>query len=298
MSAQTPMPRNETRSIATLVGWAAAELAAAELAAAELAAAAPGARLEAELLLGAATGLGRAALIAHGEREVVAPVAATFEAAVRRRARGEPLAYLLGTREFYSLPLEVTPAVLVPRPATETLVEQALARLPSRAGATVLDLGTGSGAIALAIKRQRPDARVTAVDRDPDALAVARANAACLKLELSLLESDWFAALGAARFDIVVANPPYVASDDPHFAGPLRFEPRLALDGGPDGLDAVRAIVGAASAHLEAGGRLLVEHGYDQRAALGEIAATAALRVVGLYDDFEGLPRVAVLEVG
>jgi len=280
-------PGERRGSIAELAAWAAAELAATS----------ETPKLDAELLLAAATGASRAAVIAHPERSVAAEQAARFEDAVRRRARGEPLAYIVGTREFYSLPLRVSAGVLVPRAATEVLVEEALGRIAPGARASVLDLGTGSGAVALAIKRERPGLRVTAVDCDPAALAVARENAALLKLELRLLESDWFAGLEGERFDLIVGNPPYIPSADPHFDGPLRFESRRALDGGADGLAALRAILAGAPAHLNAGALLLLEHGYDQREAVIALAVTAGFEVRALRDDLAGQPRAVVLGV-
>lgn len=259
---------------------------------AALAAVSDTARLEAELLLGTVAGLGRVAIMAHPERLLAAEAVARFDAAVLRRAGGEPLAYVLGRREFWSLALTVDANVLVPRPETELLVEHALA-LPLAAGARVLDVGTGSGAIALAVRHERPDLAVVAVDRSAAALAVARNNGEALGLDVEWLESDWLAALEGRRFDLIVSNPPYVASGDPHFDGDLRFEPRLALDGGDDGLDAYRAILEAAPAHLAAGGQLLFEHGFDQREALVALAAGLGFTLALAADDLAGQPRVA-----
>jgi release factor glutamine methyltransferase len=232
-------------------------------------------------------------LIAHPERFVGETEARRLAAAVARRSRGEPLAYITGRREFYSIVVTVDASVLVPRPETELLVEHALCGLPP-GNARVLDLGTGSGAIALAIKRERPDCEVVGVDRSAAAIGTARANAARLGLDVHFLESDWFAALDGAPFDAIVANPPYVASNDPAF-GALAHEPRAALDGGPDGLDAYRAIFAAAPAHLAPRGALLVEHGADQRARLAAMAPAAGLVVAALVDDLAGLPRLLVL---
>ncbi len=261
-------------------------------AAARLAPVSENARLEAELLLGAVTGASRAAVMAHPERALRADELECFEVRVARRRRGEPLAYVLGRREFYSLNLAVDPNVLVPRPETERLVEFALARAPA-AGAAVLDLGTGSGAIALALKRERPDLAVAGVDCSAAALKVARANAAALELDVEWIRSDWFTALAGRRFELIVSNPPYVASGDPHFAGDLRHEPRLALDGGRDGLDAYRAILGDADPFLAAGGMLLFEHGWDQFDRLRTLAAAHGFRLEAAADDLAGLPRVA-----
>lgn len=268
----------------TLLAWAERELRRVS----------DSARLDAELLLADSAGIARAAVIAHPERFVGETEARKLAAAVARRSRGEPLAYITGRREFYSIDLSVDASVLVPRPETELLVEHALVGLPAE-NASVLDLGTGSGAIALAIKRERAGCEVVGVDVCASALAVARANAARLGLDVQFLESDWFAALDGKGFDAIVANPPYVASGDPAFAG-LVHEPRRALDGGPDGLDAYRQIFARAPAHLKAGGALLVEHGADQRAALTDMAPAAGLAVAAIVDDLAGLPRLLVLE--
>ena len=248
-------------------------------------------RLEAELLLAESAGIGRSSVMAHPERRLSAGQASRFEAAVERRSSGEPMAYIVGSREFYSLPLSVGPDVLVPRPETETLVETALERL-RRPAARVLDLGTGSGAIALALKHARPDLEITAVDCDEAALEVARANAARLDLGIRWLRSDWFSAVAGQRFDAVVSNPPYVASEDPHFDSALAFEPRLALDGGADGLDPCREILRRAGGCLVSSGWLLLEHGFDQRAALVGLAAASGFELEAAVDDLAGLPRV------
>ncbi len=245
------------------------------------------ARLDTELLLAHALGQPRSYCYAHPEAAVDAAALQRFEALFARRAAGEPVAYLLGEREFRGLRLRVTPAVLVPRPETELLVDVALQRLP--AGAAVLDLGTGSGAIALAIAQARPDVAVTAVDASAAALAVAQANAATLGLSrVRFACSDWFAALSGERFHVVVANPPYLAGDDPHLAqGDLRAEPRSALVAAGDGLADLYAIARAAPAHLHAGGWLLLEHGATQAAAVA-----ACLRELG-YDGVQTLPDLA-----
>jgi release factor glutamine methyltransferase len=254
--------------------------------------------LDAELLLAAAAGVGRSTVLAYPERALEADAVARFRALVARRAAGEPLAYVLGRREFHSVTLGVGPAVLVPRPETELLVEHALAVCGPRAPRVrrrVLDLGTGSGAIALALKEARPDLMLTAVDKSSEALEVARANGRLLGLDVEWIESDWFGALGGRRFDVIACNPPYVATEDPHFGGPLRFEPRLALDGGPDGLEAIRAVVDAAPRHLERGGWLVLEHGYDQRSDVLDLAAAAGFDPAGAHADLAGRDRCLVL---
>jgi release factor glutamine methyltransferase len=250
--------------------------------------------LDAQLLLAFTTGEARSSILAFPERPVRAAAADEFERLLARRTRGEPIAYLVRAQEFFSLPLRVSPAVLIPRPETELLVEEALARCPPGERRAVLDLGTGSGAIALAIKHERPAAEVTAVDVSPPALGVARANAERLGLAVRFVESDWFAALGSERFDLIVGNAPYVVSDDPALAS-LAFEPKLALDGGADGLDALRAIVGAAREHVARDGALLLEHGHEQREALVALALGSGWQVAEARDDLAGRARVLVL---
>jgi release factor glutamine methyltransferase len=247
-------------------------------------------RLDAEVLLAFAVGRGRGSLLAHPERAIDGAAAARFTALLGRRARGEPLAYLTGEREFFSLPLAVSPEVLIPRAETELVVELALAAIGGSAEPAVLDVGTGSGAIALAVKQARPDARVTATDRSAAALDVARRNAAALRLDVTFVESTWFAALGGRKFDVIASNPPYVRSAD--IEGSLAFEPRLALDGGYDGLDAYRVLLEDAGKYLAAGGAVLLEHGAEQRSDLVALATRAGWRAAGVHDDLAGRPRV------
>jgi release factor glutamine methyltransferase len=252
------------------------------------------AQLDAELLLAFVTARSRTSLRAFPERAVAATEAQRFATLVARRAAGEPLAYLTGVREFFSLELGVAPSVLVPRPETELLVDTVLAAVASRPrGPAVVDLGTGSGAIALAVKQSRRDAVVTAIDSSAAALVVARGNGARLGLDVRWLQSDWFAALGNERFDVVASNPPYVRSAD--VVGDLIHEPRQALDGGADGLDAYRAIFAAAPARLNEGGLVVLEHGFDQREALVALAAQFRFAVQAAHDDLAGYPRVLVL---
>ena len=245
---------------------------------------------EARLLLAQATGFSEASVLAHLERALPAEAEARFLAFAARRARGEPIAYILGEKEFYGLPLAVNPAVLIPRPETELLVERALARKPS----TVLDLGTGSGAIALALKRHLPRARVVGVEASMAALAVAARNAVKLGLDVELRHGLWFEPVADARFDLIVSNPPYVARGDAHLAqGDLRFEPRSALVAGPDGLDALRDIARGAPAHLNPGGWLLVEHGLGQDKAVRGLLQEAGLEGLCTWPDLAGIARVS-----
>ena len=245
---------------------------------------------EARLLLAQATGFSEASVLAHLERALPAEAEARFLEFAARRARGEPIAYILGEKEFYGLPLAVNPAVLIPRPETELLVERALARKPS----TVLDLGTGSGAIALALKRHLPQARVVGVEASMAALAVAARNAVKLGLDVELRHGLWFEPVADARFDLIVSNPPYVARGDAHLAqGDLRFEPRSALVAGPDGLDALRDIARGAPAHLNPGGWLLVEHGLGQDKAVRGLLQEAGLEELCTWPDLAGIARVS-----
>lgn len=242
---------------------------------------------EARLLLAAATGFSEASLLAFPERGMPAEVEKAFLESVARRRRGEPIAYILGRKEFYSLELAVTPAVLIPRPETELLVDLALERRP----ASVLDLGTGSGAIAVAIKKHLPACEVVAVDASAAALAVAQRNAATHGLAVQLLLGSWLQPVGEKRFEAIVSNPPYVAEGDPHLPE-LRHEPQGALVAGRDGLEAIREIARDAPAHLEEGGWLLVEHGAGQDEAVRRLFAAAGLEEVRTWPDLAGIPRV------
>lgn len=254
-------------------------------------------RLDAEMLMAEVLGRGRAAVIADSNEPLATGQLEAFESFVTRRRHGEPVAYILGSKEFYSLTLAVNSEVLVPRPETELLVDAALARIPSKR-ASVLDLGTGSGAIALALKRQRPDIEITGVDREHSALVTAGFNAASLGLPIEWIPSDWFSALTGRSFDLIVSNPPYVEGQDAAFAGELAFEPRRALDGGIDGLNAFREILPAAGRYLRRGGQLLFEHGFDQQAALIALAEPQGFIVDECLADFAGLPRVLCLRLG
>ena len=253
------------------------------------------ARREAALLLRHVLGVSDAWLVAHPDDAVEVAHVAAFHDLIERRARGEPVAYLTGTRGFHAIELCVTPDVLIPRPETELLVDCALERMPADAPCTVADLGTGSGAIALAIAKARPRARVLATDVSEAALQVARANAERLGLRsVGFAHGDWCAALAGARFDLIVTNPPYIAEGDPHLTeGDLRFEPPAALSSGADGLDAIRAIVRDARTHLRDGGWLMLEHGFQQGAAVRALLAAHDYSGIFTERDLEGRERVS-----
>jgi release factor glutamine methyltransferase len=253
------------------------------------------ARADAELLLAHLLSRPRSWLYAHGDEAMAPELALRFAALLQRRAQGEPVAYLVGRREFWSLDLEVTPATLVPRPETELLVELGLDRLPAGSTGLVIDVGTGSGAIALAVAWERPQARVTAVDASAPALLVAQRNAVRLGLErVRFLRSDWFSAIRDECFDLVLANPPYLAEDDPHLReGSLPFEPASALASGRDGLDALRTICAEAPARLRPGGWLLFEHGLEQGAPSRALLQSAGFEQVHTWRDLEGRERVS-----
>ena len=247
-------------------------------------------RLDAQLLLLHALGRppnDRAWLLAHDGDALDADTEMRYINLTRRRASGTPLAYLTGRREFYGLSLLVDRRVLDPRPDTETLVDWALALLPERG--SVIDLGTGSGAIALALQSQRPAARVHAVDASPDALAVAQANAQQLGLGVTFTQGNWLDG-DTGRYDLIVSNPPYIAEGDPHL-DKLGQEPQMALSSGPDGLDAIRTIVAQAAAHLNAGGWLLLEHGWDQAPAVRALLTAAGYAEVQSRQDLAGIER-------
>jgi len=261
-----------------------------------------GARIEAQSLLQHVLKVSRAHLLAHPERLLNECEQAHFDELLQRRISGEPLAYILGEREFFGLMFKVTPATLIPRPETELLVELALQRLPqitptpaSGSGSLfrVLDMGTGSGAIALSIAHALPDIEVMAVDASIEALAVARENSQRLNINnAAFVQSDWYSALDAQRFDLIVSNPPYVAPDDPHLQqGDLRFEPASALASSGDGLDDIRHIVANAGVHLSAGGWLLLEHGYDQAAQVRDLMQQAGFSATFSACDLAGIER-------
>ena len=246
---------------------------------------------EARLLLCHVLDRNTAWLEAHRDEALAAAESERFLALVARRTAGEPVAYLVGSREFYGRDFAVSPAVLIPRPETELLVDLVKAVAPP---SRILDLGTGSGCLAITLALELPQVEVTAVDRSPEALAVARGNAERLGARARFVESDWFAAVAGERFDVIVSNPPYIADGDPHLSeGDLRFEPALALSCGVDGLDAVRRIVAVASAHLNAGGRLLFEHGYDQAEAVAGLLSAAGFVDLEAHRDLAGIVRIS-----
>ena len=250
--------------------------------------------LEARMLAGSLLEKNSAWLIAHADEAADAESEQVFAALVERRRRGEPIAYILGKREFYGLEFQLTRAVLIPRPETELLVELALARMPENAATRVLDLGTGSGAIAVTLAKKRPQARLTAVEVEYAALGVARANARRHKVSVRFFCGDWFGALPGETFDLIVSNPPYVAAGDAHLGlGDVAFEPQRALVGGADGLDCIRAIVANAARHLNPGAWLLFEHGYDQAEACRALLKAGGYGEVQSWLDLAGIPRVS-----
>lgn len=268
------------------------------------------ARTEVQMLLGRALHVSRTYLLAHPEQTLDGAQVADYRTLLQRRLAGEPVAYILGEREFYGLTFTVAPATLIPRPETELLVELALQRIlpfsrgleatpggerEGRREARVLDLGTGCGALALAIAHARPDVSCVAVDASPEALAVAQENARRLNIgNVRLLQGDWFSALAGECFDLIVSNPPYIANGDAHLAqGDLRFEPRAALVSGEDGLGDIRRIVAGARAHLNPGGWLLFEHGYEQAAPSRDLLRQAGFGVVFSSRDLAGIERVS-----
>ncbi|THF65903.1 peptide chain release factor N(5)-glutamine methyltransferase [Pseudothauera nasutitermitis] len=234
-----------------------------------------------------------ARLVSHPEQRLDDADWQAYRELVERRVAGEPVAYLVGEREFFGRGFLVTPAVLIPRPETELLIELALAHFGSRPRPRVLDLGTGSGAIALTLALELDAADVTAVDASREALWVAMANAARLGASVSFVQGNWFDELEGERFQLIAANPPYVAADDPHLAeGDVRFEPRGALAAGPDGLDDLQHIVAEASHHLEDDGWLLLEHGHDQAAAVRGLLTDAGFSAITSWADLAGIERV------
>lgn len=252
-------------------------------------------RRDAEILLEHVTGKARTYILAFGETQLTAEQQAALAELLARRKIGEPVAHLVGEREFWSLPLYVSAATLIPRPDTECLVEQALARLPADP-CRILDLGTGTGAIALALASERPDCTVTAVDVMPDAVALAQRNAARHHLSnVSVLQSSWFSALGQQTFSMIVSNPPYIDECDPHLSqGDVRFEPLTALVAANAGLADLDHIISEARQHLQAEGWLLVEHGWTQGEAVRELFSAAGYSLVETCRDYGGNERLTL----
>lgn len=283
MQALTPVAG--ASSVGALLDWARVRLASRR----------GSSGLDAEVLLGFALDRPRSSLIGFPERGVSAAETARYRRLIERREAGVPVAYLTGRREFYSLPLTVSSATLVPRPETELLVDKVLERLPTDGRSVVLDAGSGCGAVALAIKHSRPHCRMVAVECSAPALRVAVSNGVRLGLQVEWIRSHWFDALANARFDIVAANPPYVATgDEALVTGDLRHEPRLALDGGVDGLMSLRAIIAGTPRVLAAGGTLLLEHGCDQTLRVRNLMDRAGLQGLETYLDLAGHDRVTV----
>jgi len=254
------------------------------------------ARLEAQLLLQTTLNVNRAWLISHDNDALQASKHADFQALLTRRLAGEPVAYILECREFYGLDLLVTPATLIPRPDTETLVEAALVKIQSNVSSSILDLGTGSGAIALAIARNRPLANVMAVDASEAALKIAKKNAQNLTIpNVQFVLSNWFDELTGEKFDVIVSNPPYIEQDDVHLTqGDLRFEPISALASGMDGLDDIRRIIDNCLIYLKPQGWLMLEHGYNQAASVTDLMAHAGLTNIATIKDLGRNNRVTI----
>lgn len=252
-------------------------------------------RRDAEILLAFVTGRTRTFILAFGETALTDDEHARLDALLARRAAGEPVAYLIGQREFWSLPLEVSSATLIPRPDTECLVEQALARLPATP-CRILDLGTGTGAIALALASERPDCHVTALDVIPEAVALAKRNAQRLGIDnVTILQSHWFSALTDARFSLIVSNPPYIDGDDPHLSqGDVRFEPKSALVADNAGLADLETLVTEARRFLEDNGWLMLEHGWQQGEAVRELFTRAGYQAVETCRDYGGNERLTL----
>ena len=256
------------------------------------------ARLDSELLLAHVLNRSRSWLYTWPEHQPSPAESEQFLQLIEQRQNGTPVAYLTGQCEFWSLTLEVNAATLIPRPETELLVEQALERIPCGAPLKIADLGTGSGAIALSIASERPECRIVATDRCPAALATARRNAEKLGITtISFRGGDWYQPLADERFDIILSNPPYVASNDPHLQqGDLRFEPPTALAAGSDGLDAIRCLINGGQNHLNPAGWLIIEHGFDQGAAVAQIFQQSGYHPVQGYQDLAGQDRITAAQ--
>lgn len=262
----------------------------------QLALEASDAKFEAQLLLQNVLNVNRAWLLAHEHDTLPSKTNTDFEALLTRRLAGEPVAYILGYREFYGLNLVVTPDTLIPRPDTETLVEAALEKAPADTRCSILDLGTGTGAVALAIAKHRPHAQVMALDASHAALRIAEHNAKQLGLaHVNFTLSHWFSAVEGERFNLIVSNPPYIEQHDPHLSqGDLRFEPMSALASGADGLDDIREIIAHSLIHLLPQGWLMLEHGYNQAQLVADLMAESGLVDINTIQDLGGNDRVTI----
>lgn len=250
-------------------------------------------RLEARVLAAHAWQVSAAWLIAHDTDPLTSHQYAQFQALLKRRLNGEPIAYITGKREFFGHSFTVTPAVLTPRPETELLVEVVLAQIPIDRKLDILELGTGSGCIAISLALARPLARITAVDKEPAALAIAEENARQLHAPLHFLESNWFSALATQKFDLIVSNPPYVSEDDPHLLrGDVRFEPLSALQSGRDGMEDLKHIIEHAARFLRDRGRVVLEHGYNQAQNTASLMRTNCFKKIKTWQDLSGRDRV------
>jgi release factor glutamine methyltransferase len=272
--------------IASAIRWASARFEACS----------ESARLDAELLLAHCLAKPRSYLYGWPEEALDATSWDCFQQLVERRLAPTPIAYLLGKREFYSLDFVTRPGVLVPRPETELLVEQALMRIPQREPVSVCDLGTGTGIIAITLKKERPMAQIHATDVDPTCLALARENATAHAADIHWIESNWYRDLPAnLRFDLIVANPPYIAAEHPFLnRGDLPAEPRLALTPGETGLESLQIIIVEAHRHLVAGGYLILEHGYDQQTAVADLLSRNGFIDIICEQDYNDLPRASI----
>lgn len=252
-------------------------------------------RLDAEVLLCYVLGKNRSYLYTYPEHDMPAETFAAFMQLLQKRQVGQPIAYLLKNKEFWSMTLTVSPDTLIPRPATERMIELALSLLPQSQNIKVLDLGTGSGAIALALAKERPHWQIDACDLSEQALVIAQQNAALHQLQqVHFYHSDWFKGITSKRYDLIVSNPPYIAINDPHLSqGDLRFEPMHALVSGVDGLDDIRHIISLSPQYLSQNGRLLIEHGYNQKSALQKLLIQAGFQNVQCWQDYEGLDRIS-----
>lgn len=252
-------------------------------------------RIDAEVLLCHVLSKNRSYLYTYPERELAADALMTFKQLIEKRQLGHPIAYLLMNKEFWSMKLALSPATLIPRPATERLVELALSLMPAKQKLHILDLGTGSGAIALALAKERPHWQVDACDLSEAALNIAKHNAKQLNLEhIQFYQSNWFGSLPAQTYDLIVSNPPYIAQDDPHLnQGDLRFEPQHALISGLDGLNDIRHIIQKSPSYLSPGAFLLIEHGYNQKPALKQLLHETGFQNIECWQDYEGIDRIS-----